>query len=137
MIADDARVEPGATVGDGTYVWHLAHVRDGAEIGDNCVIGGGAFIDANVIIGCNCKIQNAAQVFAPARIGDGVFIGPGAILTNDRAPRAVNEAGEPKTAGGWHAESVIVREGAVSAQGLSSSPGSPSAVGQWSPPELW
>ena len=112
MIADDARVETGATVGDGTYIWHLAHVRDGATIGDNCVIGGGAFIDTGVKIGDRCKIQNAAQVFAPARIGDGVFIGPGAILTNDRSPRAVNEAGEPKSSADWHAEPVVVREGA-------------------------
>ncbi len=112
MIADDARVEPGSHIGEGTYVWHLAHVRDGADIGAGCVIGGGAFIDAGVVVGDNCKIQNAAQVFAPARIASGVFIGPGAILTNDRAPRALNEDGEPKTADDWDAEPVVVRKGA-------------------------
>jgi acetyltransferase-like isoleucine patch superfamily enzyme len=112
MIADDARVETGATVGEGTYVWHLAHVRDGAVIGANCVIGGGAFIDTGVILGDNCKVQNAAQIFTPARIADGVFIGPGAILTNDRSPRALNEAGEPKSATEWNAEPVVIREGA-------------------------
>ena len=112
MIADDARVESGASVGAGSRVWHLAHIRDGAEIGLNCIVGGGAFIDSGVTIGDNCKIQNAAQVFAPARIGPGVFIGPGAILTNDRAPRAVNEAGQPKSPEDWHAEPVVVREGA-------------------------
>ncbi|NNC93741.1 MAG: N-acetyltransferase [Acidimicrobiia bacterium] len=112
MIAEVARVEPGATIGDGTYVWHLAHVRDGAAVGDNCVIGGGAFIDAGVVVGDNCKIQNAAQVFAPARLGNGVFIGPGAILTNDRSPRALNEDGEPKTSADWTTEPVTVQEGA-------------------------
>ena len=63
-------------------------------------------------IGDNCKIQNAAQIFAPAQLASGVFIGPGAILTNDRSPRALNEDGEPKTAGQWNPEPVIVREGA-------------------------
>lgn len=112
MIAEDARVEAGASIGAGTYVWYRAHVRAGAEIGDNCVIGGGAFIGPGVTIGDNCKIQNAAQVFAPAKIGDGVFIGPGAILTNDRAPRALNEDGQPKTAADWHPEQIVVRRGA-------------------------
>ena len=41
-----------------------------------------------------------------------VFIGPGVILTNDRAPRAVNESGELKAATDWSAEAVIVEEGA-------------------------
>jgi UDP-2-acetamido-3-amino-2,3-dideoxy-glucuronate N-acetyltransferase len=113
MIADDARVEAGAHIGKGTHIWHLAHVREGAKIGENCVIGGGAYIGKGVSIGSNSKIQNAAQVFAPAQIADGVFIGPGAILTNDRSPRALNENGEPKTVTDWRAEPVIVRKGAT------------------------
>jgi acetyltransferase-like isoleucine patch superfamily enzyme len=112
MIADDARVEPGASIGAGTYVWHRAHVRSGAKIGANCVVGDTAFIDAGVVIGDNCKIQNAAQIFNPALLADGVFIGPGAILTNDREPRAVNEQGVPKSPSDWNAEPVVVREGA-------------------------
>ncbi len=112
MIADDARIEAGATIGEGTKVWHRAHVREGADIGTNCVIGGSAFIDTGVVIGDNCKIQNAAQIFAPARLGHGVFIGPGAILTNDRAPRALNEQGLPKSSDDWNAEPVIIHEGA-------------------------
>ena len=91
MIADDARIEPGATIGDGTYVWHRAQVRSGATIGEKCIIGSGTFIDTGVVVGNKCKIQNAAQVFAPARIADGVFIGPGAD---------------------WNAEAVTVEEGA-------------------------
>jgi UDP-2-acetamido-3-amino-2,3-dideoxy-glucuronate N-acetyltransferase len=112
MIADDARIEPGATIGEGTSVWHRAQVRSGAVIGQKCVVGSGAFIDTGVVIGDRCKIQNAAQIFAPAQLGNGVFIGPGAILTNDKAPRAVNEEGEPKSATEWDAQAVIVEEGA-------------------------
>ncbi len=111
-VADHAHIEEGTTIGRGTYVWHRAQVRTGASIGNDCVIGSGAFIDAGVIIGDKCKIQNTAQIFAPARLADGVFVGPGAILTNDRAPRAVNEEGEPKSSIDWTAEPVIVEEGA-------------------------
>ena len=137
MIADDARVESGATIGKGTHVWHFAQVRIGAVIGEDCVIGGGAFIDSGVTIGDKCKIQNAAQLFAPARLEDGVFIGPGVILTNDRSPRAVNEAGEPKSTADWNAEPVIVKEGASIGAEPRSSPGSQSGAGPWSPQAPW
>ena len=112
MIADDARVEPHAVVGEGTYVWHLAHVRDGAVIGATCVIGGGVFVDTGVTIGDGCKIQNAAQLFTPTKLGNGVFIGPGAILTNDKTPRAVTPDMDPKAASDWTADGITVGDGA-------------------------
>ncbi|MDJ0925028.1 MAG: acyltransferase [Acidimicrobiia bacterium] len=112
MIADDARVETGAEIGVGTHVWHLAHIRTGAMVGSQCVIGGGAYIDTGVRIGDLCKIQNQAQVFAPAKVGKGVFIGPGAILTNDRNPRAVNPDRSPKSAADWDATGIKIRTGA-------------------------
>ena len=112
MIADSAYIEDDVTIGQDTYVWHLAHVRRGATIGANCVVGGGAFIGPGVEIGDNCKVQNSAQIFAPARLGSGVFVGPGAILTNDRSPRALNEDGAPKGSEDWTAEPVVVHEGA-------------------------
>jgi UDP-2-acetamido-3-amino-2,3-dideoxy-glucuronate N-acetyltransferase len=112
MIADNALVESGAQVGQSTYVWHRAHVRSGAIVGDSCVIGGAAFIDSGVTIGDNCKIQNAAQVFTPATIEDGVFIGPGAILTNDKTPRAINPDLTAKSTSDWTAGGVTVKAGA-------------------------
>jgi acetyltransferase-like isoleucine patch superfamily enzyme len=112
MIAADARVEPGAIVGENTRVWHGAHIREGAVVGADCVIGGGAFIDTGVQIGDSVKIQNVAQIFAPASIGDGVFIGPGVILTNDRIPRAVNPDLTPKSTDDWDSAGVVVGHGA-------------------------
>ncbi|MCP4304853.1 MAG: N-acetyltransferase [bacterium] len=129
MIADNALVESGAQIGQSTYVWHRAHVRRGATIGDNCVIGGAAFIDSGVTIGNNCKIQNAAQVFTPATIEDGVFIGPGAILTNDRTPRAVNPDLSAKSASDWTAAGVTVRSGASIGAGAIIVAGV--AIGRW------
>ena len=35
------------------------------------------------------------------RLGDGVFIGPAVVLTNDTYPRAVNPDGTPKSAADW------------------------------------
>lgn len=112
-IAQSADIDPGAAIGQGTKVWHLAQVRGGAKVGANCVIGRGAYIGDGAVVGDNCKIQNYALVYEPAQLGDGVFVGPAAVLTNDEYPRAVNEDGSPKDASDWQAVGVVVGDGAA------------------------
>jgi acetyltransferase-like isoleucine patch superfamily enzyme len=112
LIAPNAEVDPRSSVGDSTRVWGLAKVRENAVVGDNCIIGRGAYIDAGVVVGDNCKIQNDALVYAPARLEDGVFIGPAAVLTNDSFPRAINPDGSLKAASDWEMVGVTVRRGA-------------------------
>lgn len=111
-IASSAIVEPGAVVADGTVVWDLSQIRTGAVVGASCTVGRNVFVDAGVVIGERCKIQNNALVFAPARLGNGVFIGPAAVLSNDRNPRAVAPDGSSKTAAEWKAQGVVVDDGA-------------------------
>jgi acetyltransferase-like isoleucine patch superfamily enzyme len=65
-----------------------------------------------VVIGNNVKLQNYALVYEPARLEDGVFIGPAAILTNDLHPRSVDVTGKLKRSADWDASGVVVREGA-------------------------
>jgi acetyltransferase-like isoleucine patch superfamily enzyme len=123
-VADDARV------GDGTTVWHLAQVREGAEIGTNCIIGRGAYVGPGVRIGDNCKLQNYALVYEPAVLGDGVFIGPAAVLTNDTYPRSVTPRGVLKRADDWHAVAVTVLPGAsIGARAVCVAP---VRIGAWS-----
>lgn len=105
-------VEPGASIGAGSVVWPTAVVRAGASIGRNCVLGRGVYVDSEVIVGANCKIQDAAKLYGPARLDDGVFIGPGAILTNDRHPRAIAPDGTPKGRDSWARQGVSIAEGA-------------------------
>jgi UDP-2-acetamido-3-amino-2,3-dideoxy-glucuronate N-acetyltransferase len=111
-IMPNAEVDPRARVGVGSMVWHLAQIREGAEVGEGCVVGRGAYIDTGVRIGRNSKLENYALVFAPAELGDGVFVGPAAVLTNDVYPRAVNPDGTLKRGHAWKAVGVTVREGA-------------------------
>lgn len=111
-IVESADVSPDATIGDGSQVWHLAQVREGVRMGENCVVGRGAYVGTGVEVGRNCKIQNYALVYEPARLGDGVFIGPAAVLTNDTYPRAVNPDGSLKSAHDWEAVGVTIGEGA-------------------------
>ena len=111
-ILSTADVDQSARIGPGSHVWHLAQVRDGAVIGSNCNIGRGAYIGPSVRLGDNCKIQNYALIYEPAVLADGVFIGPGAILTNDQYPRAVNVDGVVKSSSDWDAVGVEISEGA-------------------------
>ena len=111
-------------------IWHFAQVREGVIIGQNCVVSKGAYIDIKVVIGDNVKIQNGAQIFAPARISDGVFIGPCAILTNDKSPRAVNELGQLKSESDWEKTGVTIQEGASVGAGAICI--APVTIGEWS-----
>ena len=111
-IVESAEVDPSATIGDGSSIWHLVQVRDKVSIGKNCIVGRGAYLGSGVIIGDNCKIQNYALVYEPAKLGNGVFIGPAAVLTNDEFPRAVNPDGSLKSGSDWHAVGVEIGDGA-------------------------
>ena len=111
-IVDSAEVDPTATIGDGSSIWHLVQIRDGVSIGKNCIVGRGAYVGSGVKVGDNCKIQNYALVYEPAKLGNGVFIGPAAVLTNDEFPRAVNPDGSLKSGSDWHAVGVEIGDGA-------------------------
>src|ERR1700749_1358543 len=107
-----ADVDERADIGAGTRVWHLAQVREDARTGRACIIGRGAYVGPGVILGDNVKLQNYALVYEPAQLEDGVFIGPAVVLTNDMYPRSVDVGGKLKRPDDWHAQGVLVREGA-------------------------
>ena len=130
QIAPTADVDETARLGDGTSVWHLAQVRELASLGTGCVVGRGAYIGTGVQIGRKCKIQNYALVYEPAQLGDGVFIGPAVVLTNDTYPRAVTADGDLKSSSDWDAEGVTVADGA--SIGARSVCVAPVAIGAWS-----
>ena len=112
LIQDSADVDERAVLGAGTSVWHIAQIREDARLGRGCIVGRGAYVGPGVVIGDNVKLQNYALVYEPARLGDGVFIGPAAVLTNDMYPRSVGETGDLKRPGDWDARGVVVLEGA-------------------------
>jgi acetyltransferase-like isoleucine patch superfamily enzyme len=79
-------VSPKARLGRNVRVWNYAYVGGDTLIGDNTKIGSLAHVDYNVVIGKNCKIEGLAYIAPLSRIGDNVFIGPAAVLTNDPYP---------------------------------------------------
>ena len=92
-------------IGNGTMIWHFAHIREGSIIGNNCVISKSVYIDKDVKIGNNVKIQNFVSVYKGVSIEDDVMIGPSVTFTNDLYPRASR----------WNDEDIIatiVKKGA-------------------------
>jgi len=78
---------PNTHVGADTRIWHFVHVMPGAWIGDRCSIGHACFI-GKVRIGHGCRIQNHVSIFDGVTLEDDVFLGPSAVFTNVKHPRA-------------------------------------------------
>jgi UDP-2-acetamido-3-amino-2,3-dideoxy-glucuronate N-acetyltransferase len=83
-----AVIDPPASIGAGTRIWHFAHVMAGATIGADCVLGQNAFVGARAVIGDRCRIQNNVSIYDGVVLGDDVFVGPSAVFTNVINPRA-------------------------------------------------
>jgi len=83
-----AVLDPGCVVGRGCYIWHFCHVSAGAVLGENCSLGQNVFVAGGVSLGRNVKVQNNVSLYGGVTIEDDVFIGPSAVFTNVRNPRA-------------------------------------------------
>ena len=81
-------VDDGATVGEGTKIWHFSHVMSGCTIGERCNIGQNVVISPDVSIGRNVKIQNNVSIYTGVILEDDVFCGPSAVFTNVTNPRS-------------------------------------------------
>lgn len=85
---ESSYVDDGAVLGDGTKVWHFAHILPGTKVGENCSIGQNVMIGPDVTVGNNCKIQNNVALYKGVELEDGVFCGPSCVFTNVLNPRA-------------------------------------------------
>lgn len=105
-------VGKNAKIGKNVRMWHFTYIGDGAEIGDNTKIGSLVHIDYDVKIGSDCKIEGMVYIPPLTRIGDRVFVGPGAIFTNDPYPMS------DKMVGVVVEDDAIVCAGAVLRPGI-------------------
>ena len=83
-----AIIDEGATIGDGTRIWHWVHICAGARIGKGCSFGQNVYVGNDVIIGDNVKVQNNVSVYDAVRLEDDVFCGPSVVFTNVVNPRS-------------------------------------------------
>jgi UDP-2-acetamido-3-amino-2,3-dideoxy-glucuronate N-acetyltransferase len=83
-----AVIDPGASIGDGTKIWHFSHIMPGSVIGSNCTIGQNVMIGEGVILGNGVKVQNNVSLYSGVVCENDVFIGPSAVFTNVINPRS-------------------------------------------------
>lgn len=88
FIHETAVVDAGAKIGQGTKVWHFAHILGRTIIGANCSIGQNVMIGPDVTVGNGCKLQNNVAVYKGVTLDDDVFCGPSMVFTNVLTPRA-------------------------------------------------
>ncbi|MBD3222689.1 N-acetyltransferase [bacterium] len=81
-------VDDGATIGDGTKIWHFCHIMPGAVLGERCNLGQNCFVADGVRLGANVKVQNNVSIYTGTEIEDDVFLGPSCVLTNVTNPRS-------------------------------------------------
>ena len=89
-------------IGEDTIVRDYVNLY-GCKIGKGCRIAAYAEIQRGVKIGDRCKVEAFAFIPSGVTIEDEVFIGPHAVFTNDRVPKAV---------GDWETVPTLVKKGA-------------------------
>ncbi|WP_319507201.1 DapH/DapD/GlmU-related protein [uncultured Methanolobus sp.] len=108
VIGDNAFIRAGANIfsnvraGNHFKTGHNAMIRENTTIGDNVLIGTNVIIDGTVTIGNNVSIQGNVYIPTHVTIEDKVFIGPCAVLANDKYP----------IRGEYHPEGPLIRKGA-------------------------
>jgi UDP-2-acetamido-3-amino-2,3-dideoxy-glucuronate N-acetyltransferase len=108
----DASVE----IGTCTKVWQFATIIRSARIGEHCTIGACSVVDG-AEVGNRCLIGHGAQLHPGTKIGNDVFVGPGATFCNDMWPSTSKVGFE------IDGSTVIVEDGAVIGAGAIILPG--------------
>ena len=101
-IGEGSQIRPGviystAKIGKDTRTGHNFLVRENTIVGNGCLIGTNVVIDNDCLIGDNCSFQTGAYIPTGTKIGNRVFLGPNASLTNDKSPLRTEYKPEPIT----------------------------------------
>lgn len=83
------------TVGARSRVWDFAIV-DGV-VGEDCNICSHTFIEKGAVVGDRVTVKCHVSLWKGITLGDDVFVGPGAVFTNDHWPRSRSRCPETPT----------------------------------------
>ncbi len=82
-VCAGAVVFAGAVIGAETILGDQSFVRERSSVGEGSVIGRGSVVDNDVRVGSRVRAQTDVYLTAFTVVEDDVFLGPGAITTND------------------------------------------------------
>lgn len=77
MVAADAAVGPGASVGP------YAVVERGARVGPRSQVGASVFVGAGAEVGADCVLHPGVRLYARARVGNRVILHAGVVIGGD------------------------------------------------------
>lgn len=80
LVSDRATIGVGASVGEGSFVAHHAHIGPMASVGVGCIINTGAVIEHECQIGSFTHVSVNAVVAGRSVVGARSFIGAGATV---------------------------------------------------------
>ena len=125
-----AEIQEGAKVGQGTKIWNNCQILKDAEIGKNCTIGHNCFIASKAKLGSGVKIESNTDVWDFVTLEDYVFVGPSAVFTNDKNPRAKYPKSKYPEYGKWLP--TLVKTGATIGANATIVCGKPKRIiGKW------
>jgi len=82
-VGAGAIVFAGARIGAEVILGDQCFVRERSSIGERTVIGRGSVVDNDVQVGARVRVQTNVYLTAFTVVEDDVFVGPGALTTND------------------------------------------------------
>lgn len=86
ILRSEAVIYRDVVIGDYVRTGHKVLIREKSRIGSHVLVGTNVVIDNNTRIGNRVSIQSSVYVPTNTVIEDHVFIGPNAVLLNDRFP---------------------------------------------------
>jgi len=104
-------IQKGAKIGKGTKIWQNCQILKGAQMGEDCVIGHNCFIGSKAKLGNGVKLESNIDVWDLVSLEDYVFVGPSAVFTNDKNPRAKYPKSKYPQYGKWLP--TLAKEGAT------------------------
>lgn len=86
LIRSNTVIYCNVHIGRNFRTGHDVLIRENTVIGEDVLVGSHVIIEGHVTIGNHVSIQSNVYIPANSVVEDFVFIGPGAVLTNDKYP---------------------------------------------------
>jgi UDP-2-acetamido-3-amino-2,3-dideoxy-glucuronate N-acetyltransferase len=81
-------MQPRTRTGAPPRIYQPTVVLPGAKVGPDTVIGAFCLIACGAVVGAGSRIQSHTSVWDGVELGEDVLVGPSAVFTNVRHPRA-------------------------------------------------